>query len=97
MTVIFWKSTGPRDQSAECDPAFAHRDGGPHHFGNPGVPSEVRVGIEHGLKHFSAVNFDHVQTVDRARLKGLVGHVDDNLMNEVCQALAVATGCPEPS
>jgi len=59
-----------------------------------GVPSEVHVGIGHGLKHESAVNLDHVQTVDQSRLKSFVGHVEDDLMDEVCQALAVATGCP---
>ena len=67
-----------------------------------GVPSEVRVGIEHGLKHESAVNLDHVQTIDRSRLTGFIGHLSDEVMNDVCQALAVATGCrsaswpPEP-
>lgn len=59
-----------------------------------GVPSEVRVGIEHGLKHESAVNLDHVQTVDRSRLSGFIGHLGDDVMNDVCRALAVATGCP---
>lgn len=58
-----------------------------------GVPSEVRVGVEHGLKHESAVNLDHVQTVDRSRMTGFIGHLSDDVMNEVCQALAVATGC----
>jgi mRNA interferase MazF len=58
-----------------------------------GVPSEVLVGTEHGLKHESAVNLDHVQTVDRSRLSGFIGHLNDELMKEVCRALAVATGC----
>ncbi len=58
-----------------------------------GVPSEVLVGIEHGLKHDSAVNLDHIQTVDRSRLTGFIGHLSDDVMDEVCQALAVATGC----
>ena len=58
-----------------------------------GVPSEVLVGTGHGLKHDSAVNLDHVQTVDRSRLKRFVGHLDDQAMDEVCRALAVATGC----
>jgi mRNA interferase MazF len=58
-----------------------------------GVPSEVRVGVEHGLKHESAVNLDHVQTVDRSRLNGFIGHLGDELMDEVCRALAVAAGC----
>ncbi|MCK5377095.1 MAG: type II toxin-antitoxin system PemK/MazF family toxin [Acidobacteria bacterium] len=62
-----------------------------------GVPSEIRVGIENGLKHESAVNLDHVQTVDRSRLKRFVGHLDDNLMEEVCRALMIATGCPNVS
>ena len=59
-----------------------------------GVPSEVRVGTDHGLKHESAINFDHVQTVDQARLKAFVGHVEDDIMDEACRALAIATGCP---
>jgi mRNA interferase MazF len=62
-----------------------------------GVPSEVRVGVEHGLKHDSAVNLDHIQTVDRSRLTGFIGHLSDDVMNEVCQALAVATGCRSPT
>jgi mRNA interferase MazF len=62
-----------------------------------GVPSEVRVGIENGLKHESAVNLDHVQTVDQSRLQEFIGHIDDDLMNAVCRALAVATGCPQGS
>ena len=33
-----------------------------------GAPSEVIVGAREGLKHESAVNLDHVQTVERARL-----------------------------
>ncbi len=58
-----------------------------------GVPSEVIVDVEHGLKHPSAVNLDHVQTVDRARLKRYVGHLNDKMMKRVCEALAIATGC----
>lgn len=61
-----------------------------------GVPSEVLVGTEHGLKHESAVNLDHVQTVDQSRLTQFIGHVGDEVMVEVCQALAAATGCPSP-
>jgi mRNA interferase MazF len=61
-----------------------------------GVPSEVLVGTEHGLKHESAVNLDHVQTVDRSRLMQFIGHLSDEVMSEVCRALAAATGCPSP-
>ncbi len=60
-----------------------------------GVPSEVTVGIEHGLKRTSAVNLDHVQTVDRSRLERYVGHLDEAMMASICRALAVATGCDD--
>ena len=33
-----------------------------------GLPSEVMVGTAEGLKHDSAVNLDHIQTVERTRL-----------------------------
>jgi mRNA interferase MazF len=58
-----------------------------------GTPSEVPVGVLEGLKHESAVNLDHVQTVERSRLVGYVGHLGTEKMREVCRALAVATGC----
>ena len=58
-----------------------------------GVPSEVLVGTEHGLKRTSAINLDHVQTVDKQRLTKFVAHLGGGVMNEVCRALAAATGC----
>jgi mRNA interferase MazF len=58
-----------------------------------GAPSEVPVGAAQGLKHNSAVNLDHVQTVERARLVSFVGSLDAAMLRQVCRALAVATGC----
>jgi mRNA interferase MazF len=58
-----------------------------------GAPGEVPVGPREGLKRESAVNLDHVQTVERARLVGFIGHVGPEKMREVCRALAVAVGC----
>ena len=58
-----------------------------------GAPSEVDVGIEEGLKYDSAVNLDHVQTVEQARLVGFVGTLSPAKMQEVCRALGLATGC----
>ena len=60
-----------------------------------GAPSEVIVGITEGLKRDSAVNFDHVQTVEQARLVRRLGHAGPSKMREVCHALAVATGCAD--
>lgn len=58
-----------------------------------GAPSEVVVGVGEGLKRESAVNLDHVQTVERARLSGYVGQVGPEKMREVCRALSIAVGC----
>lgn len=58
-----------------------------------GAPSEVAVGVDEGLKLPSAVNLDHVQTVEQSRLVGYVGHLAPDKMREVCRALAIATGC----
>jgi mRNA interferase MazF len=58
-----------------------------------GAPSEVIVGVEHGLKTMSAVNLDHVQTVEQSRLRRFVGTLPRQKMTEVCRALAIATGC----
>jgi mRNA interferase MazF len=58
-----------------------------------GAPSEVPVGVNEGLKHDSAVNLDHIQTVERARLISFVGSLTAAQMRLVCRALAIATGC----
>lgn len=58
-----------------------------------GLPSEVEIGIGEGLKHPSVINLDHVQTVERARLKRFLGTVSPEKMRRVCRALAVAVDC----
>jgi mRNA interferase MazF len=58
-----------------------------------GLPSEVLVGTSEGLKHTSAVNLDHVQTVEHSRLEHFLGRVTATKMRDVCRALAIAVGC----
>ena len=58
-----------------------------------GLPSEVIVGVDEGLRHDSAVNLDHVQTVEQRSLHRYVGSLSPAKMRQVCRALAVATGC----
>lgn len=58
-----------------------------------GAPSEVVVGTHEGLKHDSAVNLDHVQTVETHRLVRFVGRVGAAKMQLVCRALGIAVGC----
>lgn len=60
-----------------------------------GAPSEVLVGEAEGLKHQSAVNLDHVQTVEQSRLTRRVGQLGPAKMREICRGLAVATGCAD--
>lgn len=58
-----------------------------------GAPSEILVGVDEGLKQRSAINLDHVQTVEKSRLEHFVGSVSPQTMAAVCAALAIATGC----
>ena len=58
-----------------------------------GLPSEVVVGPDEGLRHDSAINLDHVQTVEQRRLHRYVGSLSPTKMRQVCRALAIATGC----
>ena len=58
-----------------------------------GLPSEVPVGFEEGLKQASAVNLDHVQTVAQRDLRYFVGSLGPDKIDAVCRALAIATGC----
>lgn len=60
-----------------------------------GAPSEVIVGVDEGLKHPSAVNLDHIQTVEQAKLMRRLGHLSRAKMGDVCRALAVASGCAD--
>ena len=60
-----------------------------------GAPGEVIVGIEDGLQGTSAVNLDHVQTVDKRMLHRFLGRVSEEKMRDVCRALAIATGCSD--
>ena len=58
-----------------------------------GAPSEVVVGVDEGLKRPSAVNLDHIQTVEQARLEHFVGTLSPVRMRHVCRAMAIAVGC----
>lgn len=61
-----------------------------------GVPSEVVVGTESGLKQRSAINLHHLATLPRAGLRAFVGSVSPQVMAEVRDALLFALGFAEP-
>ena len=58
-----------------------------------GVPSEVRLGPEDGMKQPCAVNLHNVMTVSQSNLGRFVAELDARRMREVCAALAFALGC----
>lgn len=58
-----------------------------------GVPSEVSLGTEDGMKQPCAVNLHNVVTVPKANLGRRVARIEARRMQEVCAALAFALGC----
>jgi mRNA interferase MazF len=58
-----------------------------------GVPSEVVLGPEDGMKQPCAVNLHNVMTVSQANLGRWVADLTPRRMREVCAALAFALGC----
>lgn len=57
-----------------------------------GIPSEVVVGTECGLKCTSAINLDNLATVPRAGLLAFVGTVPQEVLDKVREALLFALG-----
>ena len=58
-----------------------------------GVPSEVELGLEDGMKQPCAANLHNVVTVSGDALGRRVAHLGAARMREVCAALAFALGC----
>jgi mRNA interferase MazF len=55
-----------------------------------GIPSEVALGPDDGMPAACAVNLDHVQTVSRGRLGGLIATLSRQRLAEVREALLFA-------
>jgi mRNA interferase MazF len=58
-----------------------------------GVPSEVALNQEDGMKVACAVNLHNAITVSRDRLGKRVAQLSSLRMNEVCAALRFSLGC----
>jgi len=61
-----------------------------------GVPSEVALSVEDGMRQPSAANLYSVVTVAQSVLGRRLGQLSARRMREVCAALAFALGC-DPS
>jgi len=58
-----------------------------------GVPSEVALGPEDGMKRACVVNLHNVITVDQRNIGRRIAQLSPRRMREVCAALAFALGC----
>ena len=58
-----------------------------------GVPSEVVLSEEDGMKASCAVNLHHAVTVSQERLGKRVARLSTPRMNEICAALRFSLGC----
>jgi len=58
-----------------------------------GVPSEVVLDEEDGMKTACAVNLHNVVTVSQDRLGKRVAHLSSVRMDQICAALRFSLGC----
>ena len=58
-----------------------------------GVPSEMILGVDDGMKGQCAANFHNLITVPRAGLGRRVAQLDGRRLGQACAALAFALGC----
>jgi len=58
-----------------------------------GIPSEVPLGPEDGMKQLCAANLHNIITVAKGELGRRLAQLDSHRMREVCIALAFALGC----
>ena len=58
-----------------------------------GVPSEVIVGPEDGMKQPSAINLHNLVTVSKDGVGRRIAQLSEERMRDVCAAMAFALGC----
>ncbi len=57
------------------------------------IPTEVRLGEADGMPTECVVSLDNLRTVSRSLLREPITTLSGTKLREVCQALAIATGC----
>jgi mRNA interferase MazF len=58
-----------------------------------GVPSEVVLGVEDGMKTVCAVNLHNAVTISQQRLGKRVSRLGSSRMVQICAALRFSLGC----
>lgn len=64
-----------------CAPVYSHHDG---------LSTQVKLGIDDGMKHESSVHCDELVSLPKARLTRYVGRLSERKLDELAGALAVA-------
>ncbi|MBI4584327.1 MAG: type II toxin-antitoxin system PemK/MazF family toxin [Planctomycetes bacterium] len=59
------------------------------------IPTEVLLGASEGMQRDGAVNLDHVQTISRGKIGGLIATLPPEKMEEIRTALLFALGFPK--
>ncbi|MCI5971374.1 MAG: type II toxin-antitoxin system PemK/MazF family toxin [Oscillospiraceae bacterium] len=60
------------------------------------LPTHIEIsGDEYGLNKDSVILAEQVRTIDKKRLKEKIGHLDENLMEKVNEALRISFGLEE--
>lgn len=58
-----------------------------------GLGSEVRLGLDDGIPRECAISLDNLRTVPKALLDRPITRLGPVRMDELCRALAAASGC----
>ncbi|MCU0286311.1 MAG: type II toxin-antitoxin system PemK/MazF family toxin [Acidobacteria bacterium] len=56
------------------------------------IPSEVFLSLEDGMKNDCAINLDHIQTVSKGKVDGLITKLSLSKLDELHKALNFALG-----
>lgn len=57
------------------------------------IPTEIRLGPEHGLTGDCVASFDNLQPIRRSYLTGRVGRLTPEQTDEICRAIGALTDC----
>ncbi|WP_024832309.1 type II toxin-antitoxin system PemK/MazF family toxin [Ruminiclostridium josui] len=60
------------------------------------LPTHIEIGaLEYGLAKDSVILLEQIRTIDKKRLREKIGHLDDDLMTKVNNALEISFGLSE--
>ena len=60
------------------------------------MPTHIEIGAaDYGLSKDSVILLEQVRTIDKKRLKERIGHLNENLMDKVNEAIEISLGLEE--